>query len=272
LAARAITELWSDYPQLWPETIRALFVSSARWTEQMRSHLPGSPTKGDYGPLFQRYGYGVPDMARARRSASNALTLIVQDVITPFKRGKKLSSDHVNNEMKLFELPWPIEELRKLNTTPVTLRIALSTFVQPNPSEPARGSKFRYASHNLRFKLNRSNESKTDFLARISELAEQPELPVPDEDDGWIFGRNRRDVGSLQIDELTCHASDLARRNIVAVHPIAGWWKKKSVADPETRSPRFALIVEIDAGTVETDLYAEVQVALKPSIAVAVQA
>jgi hypothetical protein len=191
LAARAVTELWSDYPQLWPETIRALFVSSARWTQQMRSHLPGIPSKGDYGPLFQRYGYGAPDMERARRSASNALTLIVEETITPFKKGKKPSSDHVHNEMKVFELPWPIEELRKLTTTPVTLRIALSTFIQPNPSEPARGDKFRYASHNLRFKLNRPNEGKAEFLARISKLAEQPEGPVVEEDDGWVFGRNR---------------------------------------------------------------------------------
>jgi len=55
LAARAITLLWSDYPKLWPETIRALFVSSARWTKQMRSHLPNSPPEGAYGRLFQRY-------------------------------------------------------------------------------------------------------------------------------------------------------------------------------------------------------------------------
>lgn len=263
LAARAITELWSDYPQLWPETIRALFVSSARWTQQMRSHLPATPAKGDYGPLFQRYGYGVPDMERARRSASNALTLIVEDTITPFQKGKKSSSDHVHNEMKLFELPWPVDELRKLTNTPVTLRVALSTFIQPNPSEPARGDKFRYASHNLRFKLNRPNEGRAEFLARISKLAEQPEGPIVEEGDGWVFGRNRRDVGSIQVDELTCQASDLARRNILAVHPVSGWWKKKTVADPETLVARFALIVEIDAGTVDTDLYAEVQTAVE---------
>lgn len=28
LAAKAVTELWEDYPALWPETIRAIFVSS----------------------------------------------------------------------------------------------------------------------------------------------------------------------------------------------------------------------------------------------------
>ena len=77
-----------------------------------------------------------------------------------------------------------------------------------------------------------------------------------------MFGRNRRDVGSLQIDELSCPASDLARRNILAVHPVAGWWKTKSVSDPGDHSARFALIVEIDAGSVDAQLYSEVQSAI----------
>ena len=104
-----------------------------------------------------------------------------------------------------------------------------STFIAPNPSEPARGSKFRYASHNLRFKLNRPNEDRAAFIARISKVEDEPEGPAIDENDGWTFGRNRRDVGSLQIDELTCPASDLARRNLLAVHPVAGWWKTRAV-------------------------------------------
>lgn len=262
LAARAITELWSDYPDLWPETIRALFISSARWTQQMRSHLPANPSKGDYGPLFQRYGYGIPDMERARRSASNALTLIVQDTIKPYRKSDKVSAEHIHNEMKVFELPWPVEELRKLSNAPVTLRVVLSTFIQPNPSEPARGSKFRYASHNLRFKLNRPNEGKQDFIARINKIAEQPDGPIVEEEDGWIFGRNRRDVGSIQVDELTCRASDLARRNFLAVHPVAGWWKTRVITNPEEKSARFALAVEIDAGTTDAHLYAEVQTAI----------
>lgn len=262
LAARALTELWSDYSTLWPETIRALFVASARWTPQMRSHLPNSPAKGDYTPLFQRYGYGVPDMERARRSASNAFTLIVQDTIKPYRKSAK-GAEHINGEMKLFALPWPIEELRKLTNLPVTLRVALSTFIQPNPSEPARGSKFRYASHNLRFKLNRPNESEAAFIARISKAVDAPESPTVEEDDGWLFGRNRRDVGSIQVDELTCPASDLARRNLLAVHPVGGWWKTKTVDDPSEFSARFSLVIEIDAGSADVDLYAEVQTAIE---------
>ncbi len=262
LAARAITELWSDYPRLWPETIRALFVGSARWTAQMRSHLPIKPPKGSFTPLFRRYGYGVPDMARARRSASNALTLIIQDTITPYKKGAREGAEPVYNEMKLFELPWPVEELRKLSTTIVTLRVALSTFIAPNPSEAARGSKYRYASHNLRFKLNRPNEGVSDFISRISKTVDAPNPQQLDEDDRWSFGPNRRDVGSLQIDEMLCKASDLARRNILAVHPVTGWWKSKSTPAPNELTTRFALIVEIDAEHTAAEIYNETLMAI----------
>jgi len=97
---------------------------------------------------------------------------------------------------------------------------------------------------------------------RISKLADMSDDLAIDEQDGWDFGSNRRDVGSLQIDQLTCAASDLARRNLIAVHPVTGWWKAKGVPDPANLSARFALVVEIDAGTVEAELYAEVEAAI----------
>jgi len=226
----------------------------------MTSHLPAQPLKGDYAKLFRRYGYGVPDLERARRSASNSISLIVQDTITPYRQSDKGGAAHVHNEMKLFALPWPVDELRRLGLTNVTLRVALSTYTQPNPSEVSRGSKFGYASHNLRFKLQRANETEGQFLSRVNKAAEQEDYDA--KDDGWRFGRNRRDVGSLHIDELSCAASDLARRRILAVHPVSGWWKSKTVSHPEELSARFSLIVEIDAGMVEADLYTEVATAV----------
>ena len=256
LAAKQVTDLWSDYPTLWPETIRGLYVASARWTAQMRSHLPINPQKGDYARLFRRYGYGVPELERARRSASNALTLIVQDMITPYGLSPK-TGDDIHKEMRLFTLPWPVQELRKLGNAQVTLRVALSSFVAPNPSEASRGSRYRYASHNLRFKLNKANEKAPQFMARINKMAE-PVGPQSKEDDLWDFGSDRRDVGSLHIDQLTCKASDLARRNLLAVHPVAGWWKSKARLQGGLPTARFALIVEIDTQDVEAELYAEV--------------
>lgn len=260
LAAKQITELWSEYPALRPETIRGLYVASARWTERMRSHLPANPQKGDYERLFRRYGYGVPDLDRARRSAANALTLIVEDEIVPYGLSEKTGGD-VHNEMRLFELPWPVQELRKLGASMVTLRIALSSFIAPNPSEASRGSRYRYASHNLRFKLNRANENPQQFEARVGKAVDA-DGPQSDEGDLWEYGSNRRDVGSLHIDQLTCQASDLARRNLIAVHPVAGWWKSKALIEKGLPNVRYSLIVEIDAQELEADLYAEVQTAV----------
>ncbi|BEV13103.1 S8 family peptidase (plasmid) [Asticcacaulis sp. DW145] len=264
LAGKAITELWADYPSLWPETIRALFVSSARWTPQMRSHLSQNPQKGSYNLLFQRYGYGVPDLDRARRSASNALTLIIQDQITPYKQGGPKSANHAHNEMRAITLPWPTQALRRLGLHPVKLRVALSTFVIPNPSEAARGTKYGYASHNLRFRLRRPGEKDAAFFARVSrEALADEEFPVANDDsDNWTFGSKRRDVGSLHVDELEIPASDLARRDLLVVHPVTGWWKFKSTPFPETKTARFALIVEIDAGDVDIDLYTEIAQAI----------
>jgi len=224
----------------------------------MRSHLPANPGKGHYAPLFRRYGYGVPDLDRARRSASNALGLIVEDTITPYRKSDIKYAGHIHNEMKVFNLPWPASELRRLGATPVTLRVALSTLIQPNPSEPSRGSKFGYASHNLRFKLQRATENEATFLARVSAAAEQFDEGIIGDDDGWDFGRNRRDVGSLHIDQITCAASDLARRSMLAVYPVTGWWKTQKSVDPSKRVARFSLVVEIDAGQVQAELYSEV--------------
>ncbi len=262
LAAKEITELWSDYPNLWPETVRGLYASSPRWTPQMLSHLPENPQKGSYAPLFQRYGYGVPDMERARRSASNALTLIVEDTITPYGLSERTGGD-IYNEMKLFTLPWPVETLRAHGNSEVTLRVTLSSFIAPNPSEASRGSRYRYASHNLRFKLNRSDENAQQFMARISKVDEQPVGPGSAEDDLWQFGSDRRDVGTLHIDQLTCKASDLARRNLISAHPVTGWWKSKARLQDGLPTVRYALIVEIDAEHVQGELYAEVQAAVE---------
>jgi hypothetical protein len=234
LAAKAITELWVDYPNLWPETVRALFISSARWNQQMRSHLPNNAPKSAFTKLFKRYGYGIPDLSRARKSASNSVTLIVQDTIVPYRLNDS-GANAINNEMKIFELPWPSAELRKLAGSNATLRVTLSTFIEPNPSEVGRGKRYNYASHNLRFHLNRPGEKLDSFLNRISKPVDDDaeDLPQDDSNDGWDFGYNRRSVGSLHIDQLTCDGSDLANRNLFAVFPVGGWKKTRLLEIPQ---------------------------------------
>ena len=107
----------------------------------MLSHLPDNPTKGDYDRLFCRYGYGVPNSPRAGRSATDMATLIIEDEITPYIHSDTVGAEAVHNEIKLHRLPWPENALRRLQNWPVTLRVALSTFVEPNPAEAARGGR-----------------------------------------------------------------------------------------------------------------------------------
>jgi len=69
-------------------------------------------------------------------------------------------------------------------------------------------------------------------------------------------------VGSMHIDTLTISASDLARRGVLAVYPVGGWWKENCNVDPERCVARFSLVVEIDAEEADVNLYSEVQQAI----------
>jgi Subtilase family len=272
LAARMSARLWSAHPSLWAETVRALLVSSARWTPAMLSHLPHNPTKGDYDRLFRRYGFGVPDLRRAGRSATDMVTLIIEDEITPYIHSDTVGAEAVHNEIKLHRLPWPENALRRLSSRPVTLRVALSTFVEPNPAEAARGRKLRYGSHGLRFKLRRADETSRQFRVRINRAAASEDgrarVAGTFDEDGWTFGTRRRDVGSLHIDELTCPASDLARRDFLAVHPVGGWWKTRLRPGQKVPRARYALVIEIDAEDGGANLYTEVELAIAAMVAV----
>lgn len=272
LAGREMAILRDTYPDLWPETIRALYVGSARWTDQMWSNIPKDERnkKGALEVLFRRYGYGQPDLERALASASNAVAMIVQDQIRPYENK---GSSRKLHEMRLIALPWPVEVLRAIGDDEVTLRIALSYFIEPNPSETARGRRDRYASHRLRFELKGPDESVEEFKIRLSnetindDVEDEDEMVAPEgnkpSSSEWTFGKNRRNVGSLHIDTMKVKASDLAHRGCIAVHPLGGWWKDNRIADPARSVGRFSLVVEIDSTEIEAEIYAEVTHAIE---------
>ena len=98
LGARMAGHLMAAYPALRPESIRALIVHSAEWTEAMRAaYLPAqkSPNKSDYVQLIRHCGWGVPDIDRALWSAGNSLTLVVEDLLHPYQKvkGRGLSAE-----------------------------------------------------------------------------------------------------------------------------------------------------------------------------------
>jgi hypothetical protein len=162
--ARLAVLVRADYPDFWPETVRALVVHSARWTPAMQAHFRGNSGKRALEKLALRYGFGVPDLDRARRSANDALTLVAQSTIHPFADGKM-------NEMHLHDLPWPKEILEELGQTAVRLRVTLSYFIEPNPGRRGWKTRHRYASHGLRFDVKAPTESIAEFRKRLNQRA-----------------------------------------------------------------------------------------------------
>jgi len=245
----------AEYPAFWPETVRALITHSAEWTAAMQRHFDAVSRKEQRVVLQRRYGMGVPDLTRALRSGSDALTLVIQDTISPFDTDGKM------REMHLHDLPWPSDILADLGSVDVRLRVTLSYFIEPNPGARGWVRRYSYASHGLRFDLRRRTESTEEFRKRVNAkaLAENERRPSSEADsDQWFFGAKGREKGSLHTDIWTGPAADLARRGAVAVFPVSGWWKHNKKAENERRRARYALILSIETPGQDVDIWTPV--------------
>lgn len=252
--ARMAGIIRADYPEYWPETVRALLVHSAEWTRAMQSHLRGAGGKRARAKLVRRYGFGVPQLDRALRSANDALTLIAQARIRPFSEGTM-------REMHIHELPWPKDVLEGLGQTPVRLRVTLSYFVEPNPGRRGWKKRHRYASHGLRFDLKAPTETTDEFRKRINQRALDEEEDKPDAGDGstgWFLGAVARNKGSIHSDIWVGTAADLAERGIVGIYPVSGWWKDQPKRDRSGIGARYALVVTIETEAQDVDIWTPV--------------
>lgn len=252
-AGRMAAILRAHYPSLWPETARALLVHSAEWTEPMRRQFAAATGKVTIRRLLRRYGYGVASLERSLSSAANAVTLMVQSEIRPYSKGAM-------REMHLHSLPWPVDVLQDLEATEVRLRITLSYFVEPNPSRRGWASRFRYASHGLRFHLIGADQSQDEFLKRLNAAAldEDEARPADGDDARWLFGTQTRNKGSLHTDVWVGPASDLARRSILGIVPTSGWWKDQPRHDRSELGVRYGLVVSIESAKMDVDLWTAV--------------
>ena len=160
--ARMAAHIAGQYPALWPETVRALLVHSARWTDQMRAEFyVGATETARRLNLLRHCGYGIPSLERALWSAADSLTLIVQDELQPFE---KTTQGVKSRDMRLHTLPWPREALLNLGALPVRLRVTLSYFIEPNPGERGEADQYAYHSHALRFEARRAGETAQAFF------------------------------------------------------------------------------------------------------------
>lgn len=258
LAAKFIAELYYHYQNYWPETIRALTVHSANWTEQMLINLTNTANQKIYREemtkVISKVGYGVPNLSRAKYSAENSLTMILEREITPYKlEGSRVKT----NEFHLVDLPWPKDVLTQLAEESVQLTITLSYYIEPNPGNKRYSKSNFYCSHGLRFKMIDSNESLRNFKSRVSKELKD-ETYEKEGSENWFFGNEIRDRGSIHKDIWVGSAADLVTRDKIAIHPIGGWWKDRKKLGKYNNKVRYSLILSIDSQNEEVNLYNEV--------------
>jgi len=270
LAAWMAAQIQAQYPEAWPETVRALIVHSASWTDTMKKQfLQPDESKTSYTRLLRICGYGKPNMEKALYCLSNSLTLISQATLQPYDRvtketvkenGKKtIQRPFVTRDMHLYDLPWPTDVLSSLGETQVTMRITLSYFIEPGPGEVGWENRYRYASHALRFDVKGPGESEAEFVQRINDQARDDGERPGTEGIGqnWVIGE-ARNVGSIHSDIWKGRAADLAASNMVAVYPAVGWWRERHHLNRWNRKCRYALIVSIYTPEQDVDIYTPV--------------
>lgn len=258
LAGNFAAQVFGQYPQLWPETVRALMVHSAKWTDEMVDQFNHGTTRRARAQHRVRcVGFGVPNIDRALWSLNNSLSLIVEDALYPFeKRDGKI----VTRDMHLHDLPWPRESLEALGETEVEMTVTLSYFIEPNPSNRGVSGKYSYQSHNLRFDVKRPLESVDDFRKRINRQAraeEEGSTGGPADSD-WLLGSQFRHKGSIHKDVWKGKAVELAERGQLAIYPAMGWWRTRTKLQRYDREARYSLVVTISVPGVDVDIYTEV--------------
>jgi hypothetical protein len=258
LASRMAAQIHAQYSEAWPETVRALIVHTAEWTETMKQQFLPDETKASYARLLRICGYGAPNLENALYCLSNSLTLISQATLQPYD---KVDSRYVTRDMHLYNLPWPSEVLEGLGENQVTMRITLSYFIEPGPGEVGWENRYRYPSHALRFDVNGPGESDGEFIRRVNTQArDDGEHPgTQGVGENWVIGE-ARNVGSLHSDIWKGRAADLAASNLIAVYPAVGWWRERHHLNRWDRRCRYSLIVSIYAPEQEVDIYTPVSV------------
>ena len=259
-AARLGALVQAQYPSYWPETVRALLVHHAEWTEVMRDQIDAVSSKTERLQILRRYGWGVPSEDAVLNSTRTAVTLVSQDSFQAFS-----GDDYKLRNFRLHRLPWPAGTLEELGPTPVRMRVTLSYFIEPTASRRGWRRRYAYASHGLRFELKTPTENVEAFVARVNRDAQREEdgsvSSSASGSERWLVGTNQRNTGSLHQDVWEGTAADLAASGVLAVHAVGGWWKNSKSKHRIDVPVRYSLVVSLKTAAEGVDLYTPIEIA-----------
>lgn len=246
----ALARIANAHATLRPASWRGLLVHTTDWPQAARKQFP------DKRDLFHSFGYGAPVPERAMGSDSNRPVMVYEGIIRPSRRNHERKPERLAD---FIELPLPHDELDRLGETPVGLAVTLSYFIEPTDNL-SRGT---YAGGRLRWDLQGPAEGADGFRARINKLVRDDGVQPGGGSYDWEIGPQARSRGTLQHDRARIVASQIAGPRLLAVYPVTGWWED-SAATWERRLP-YSVVVSVDLGDVDVDLYALTAVALQPS-------
>lgn len=272
-AANIAAKLMGEYPDLWEETIRALMVHSAEWTDNMRAQFCTDNKKtGGIRNLLRCCGYGVASLERAMNSMDNSVNMIIQAEMQPYC---KQGSRYKTKDMHLHKIPWPTDLLQSLGNTQVSMKVTLSYYIEPAPDQKGWNNKYRYASSALRFEVINKDQTKDDFMKRVNAAVRGDDKK--DKGDGstgssrWFLGKDNRDVGSVHSDIWSGPAVDLADCKYVAVFPVIGWWRERHNLGKYNNSMRYSLVISISTPDESVDFYTPIKTIIEEQIATQVE-
>lgn len=256
-AAWMAAQLFTEYPGIWPETVRALLVHSSRWTNGMLRRFCTNKLKSKgRRNLLRACGYGIPHLEKAIQCLNNSVNMIIQGEMQPYEKCE--GSAHTK-EMHLHTIPWPVGVLQDLGETEVELRVTLSYFIEPGPGEIGWKNRYRYPSHGLRFDLINTNESVEGFKKRINVKMRGDDPKDKGEGSSgssrWFLGPENRDVGSIHSDFIKTGAVNLCNANVIAVYPVIGWWRERSYLGKCDSIARYSLVISLSTPKEDIDLY-----------------
>lgn len=266
LASNMAAQIMRKYPGLRAETIRALLVHSAEWTEEMKAkYLTKNKTHGNYLTLAKYCGHGEANISRATECMRNSLTMVHEGVLVPYKLGK--DKNVVYNEMVYHDLPWPKETLLALGEEPVEMKVTLSYFIEPNPAACDACEKIiPYPSCRLKFSVRKKTDSRNTHLKKINQTLRKDNECISSNDQysGWQLG-SYAFAGSIHSDVWEGTAAGLAAMGGIAIFPESGWWKDRKALKRYNKSIPYSLVVSIRTTDLKTpiDLYSEVENQIK---------
>jgi hypothetical protein len=270
LASNFLAKLRDVYPNAWEETLRALMIHSASWTDKLIEQFNFDIKKSTEAlKLLRIVGYGIPNLEKAIECKSNYLTFISEEIIQPYK----IEDGTIKtNEIHYYQFPWPKDILQDLGATQTTLRVTLSYFIEPNPGEKGYSTKYAYQSTALKFSLINPNEDFENFKIRTNKINQnilkeelgKPKLDAGDFEknagtDRWALGADNIFKGSIHSNYMTKNAVEIANCNTLAIFPQSlGWWKHLKKQNKYNSELKYSLIVSIETPENSADIYTEI--------------